>query len=583
MKKHFLAGLALLSLAACNTPAPVTEPQSSNENEVIETQENENRYSQTIDFLEVAETLSVPEMVEGNRAYYENAAPDHWTEGAGSYPEHMKLYLHAWKTGTFREETPYAGQSLVLVQQDCEGPCSGVFFRYAVDEASDTWTLLVPYSTEVGGTWWLGGPTDFSDKTIRIPELEVPKQLEAYEKDSVVLLDAHARLSADRFPEDSTIPSLEGLEKLSYFKDTSFQTYYKSAGCIYGMAPDGVLARYSLMPDDFVGYDKEGNYDPGSILAQELTFTDTKGASQDKSFSLSAGGCGLLSACLLTFELTADEEARLQEVGTLNGRPVYLPTSVGPRPELSNNPSLDWRLYATFDNYLMAQAYDLENPSEMEATIEDYLAGNDSFLLKLDNGEYVLVNNSQYAPAAECGKPVIYLYPQKDTLVNVQVGIDEFTKTIPTYGKKGWTVLARPNGLLTNLADRLNYPYLFWEGNSSETIDAGTTWTLAKNDVATRLPQALKNMGLNEQETADFMEFWQPLLEAEEQPYIEFAFVGNAAMDQIAPLTVTPAPDQVIRLFMYYRGAEAAGLDMPVYKPAARYGFTVVEWGGSLY
>ncbi len=178
---------------------------------------------------------------------------------------------------------------------------------------------------------------------------------------------------------------------------------------------------------------------------------------------------------------------------------------------------------------------------------------------------------------------MIYLYPEKNSVVRVQVGIEEFTKTIPAYGQNGWTVLARPSGLLTNLVDKLNYPYLFWEGNSSETLDAGATWTLPKNEVATRLPEALAGMGLNKQESADFMEFWLPLLEEVKQEHIEFAFVGNEAMDQIAPLTIRPYPDQVIRLFMYYRGAEEAGFEMPNYTAPARHGFTVIEWGGSLY
>lgn len=583
MKKQLLVGLMLLPLTACSTPAP--DDKNSDENEVLENQENQNRYEQTIDFLDEAELMSVTEIVENNRAFYEAATPDYWADVDGSYPEHMKLYLHAWKTGTFKE-TEYKGQSLVLVKQDCEGPCNGYYFRYAVDESTDTWTLLADYSAETEG--WTGGPQDASDALVSIPELDVPQELEAYENDSIVLLDRYSLLNADHFPEDPTLSSLEGMEEIKDFPDASFPVYYEFRGCLYAMTPDGLFARYSLMPKDFVGYDKEGNFDAGAITGKELTFKDTKGGSEKKTFSLSVGGCGLFSSCLATFSLTADEQARLQEVGTLNGRPVYLPESVGTRPDFTADQTLDSRLYDAFDNALTRKAYDLgQSPDDYKATseqtIESFLAQNDTFLFKMDSGDYLLVNNAELAPMAECGKPVIYLYPQEDTVVNVQVGIEKFTKTIPAYGAKGWTVLARPDGFLTNLADALDYPYLFWEGTSSKAVDLGQTWTLAKDEVSTRLPEALKDMGLTDRETTDFMEFWGPRLDSLETPYVEFAFVGNEAMDEIAPLTLTPAADQVIRIFMYYRGTEEAGLEMPTFKPALRHGFTAVEWGGTLY
>lgn len=572
MKKHALSLLLLLSFAACNTPPPVEDVEVVDENQVIEDQIEENQYAQTVDFLDTAETLSAVEIVENNRDYY-------------AEPENMKLSLHAWKTGTFKT-TDYAGQSLVLVQEECNGPCSAAFFRYAVDEATDTWTLLSAYSKEMDG--WNGGPMDAEDATVEIPELEVPTTLTGYANDSVALLDAFSRLNANHFPADDLISSMQGLIALNVFQDTSFSSYFSAGGCLYGVSPDGVMARYTVLPTIFMETDKEGNFDQSAVVGKELNFTGLDGKSEARTFALSAGGCGLTWSCIATFEATAEEAANLEEAGTLDGRTVYLPKTVGERPELTAEGSLDQRIYSTFDNYLMAKAYDLgQDPSEYKAasteTVQDFLELNTVFFIKLDNGSVTLTYEASYAPAAECGKPVIYLYPEKNTLVRVQVGIEEFTKTIPDYGQNGWTVLARSSGLLTNLADKLNYPYLFWEGLSSQSLDSGTSWTLAKADVSTRLPEALLGMGLNEKETADFMEFWLPKLEAVTEPYVEFSFVGNEVMSQIAPLTIKPAPDQLLRLFMYYRGATEAGFEMPAYKHEARHGFTAVEWGGSLY
>ena len=68
-------------------------------------------------------------------------------------------------------------------------------------------------------------------------------------------------------------------------------------------------------------------------------------------------------------------------------------------------------------------------------------------------------------PTAEPEKPVIYLYPETETEVNVQLGFDgELTCTYPAY-RDGWTVTAQPDGTLTDEGGQ-TYNYLYWEGVS---------------------------------------------------------------------------------------------------------------------
>lgn len=54
------------------------------------------------------------------------------------------------------------------------------------------------------------------------------------------------------------------------------------------------------------------------------------------------------------------------------------------------------------------------------------------------------------------------------------------------------------------------------------------------------------------------------------------------AIDRAAPISVSPTPDSVIRVFMEFKPlmAPASVTPLPIH-PAARTGFSVVEWGGS--
>lgn len=190
---------------------------------------------------------------------------------------------------------------------------------------------------------------------------------------------------------------------------------------------------------------------------------------------------------------------------------------------------------------------------------------------------------NKYNPMAECGKPVIYLYPEKTTKVNVQVKPNGgFSKTEPSYLANGWDVLATPDSQLFNYADKTTYPYLFWEGHAYNMSMPTEGFVMKKSDVGTKMNILLSKLGLNAKEIKDFMEFWQPKLEV--KPYVFVTFVSQTEFDKLAPLTITPAPDKVIRVFMDY-----APLDQPVnVRPMkiitpVRTGFTVVEWGGRLH
>ena len=176
-------------------------------------------------------------------------------------------------------------------------------------------------------------------------------------------------------------------------------------------------------------------------------------------------------------------------------------------------------------------------------------------------------------------KPVIYLYPEEETEVSVKVGFKgELTVTIPDY-RDGWTILAKTDSTLIDLHDGKEYPYLFWEGKAKFAPDMTKGFVIKGSDTATFLEDILTKMGLLPHEISDFIEYWLPQMQ--NNPYNLIAFQGKN-YDDIAPLTITPKPDSILRIFMTYHPLEEPiEIEEPEILPFKRNGFTVVEWGGT--
>ena len=180
---------------------------------------------------------------------------------------------------------------------------------------------------------------------------------------------------------------------------------------------------------------------------------------------------------------------------------------------------------------------------------------------------------------AVTAKPVIYLYPEEETQVSVSLDFDgQLTSTYPAY-EDGWTVEASPDGTLTDPATGRQYYCLFWEGIGPTEYDFSTGFCVAGENTAAFLEDALADLGLTEKEANEFIIYWLPKME--HNPYNLISFQTEAYTDSAA-LTIDPAPDTLIRVFMAWQG-----LDQPVeVEPQTltapdRTGFTAVEWGGA--
>lgn len=175
-------------------------------------------------------------------------------------------------------------------------------------------------------------------------------------------------------------------------------------------------------------------------------------------------------------------------------------------------------------------------------------------------------------------KPVIYLYPEQETEVSVQLDYDgELTCTYPAY-EDGWSVTAQPDGTLTD-EDGKQYSYLFWEGETDVEYDMSRGFVVKGSDTAEFLQEKLSYLGLTPREYNEFIVYWLPKMQ--DHPYNLIAFQQEAYTDSAA-LTISPQPDSILRVFMAYQPLEQpVEIEEQVLAPFAREGFAVVEWGGT--
>lgn len=207
----------------------------------------------------------------------------------------------------------------------------------------------------------------------------------------------------------------------------------------------------------------------------------------------------------------------------------------------------------------------------------------DSILAEKQSRSYVSLYWQYAYREIMVDKPVIYLYPEIASLVEVKVKPQgEFTFTYPEY-KNGWKVTAEPSGELK--INNSTYNYLFWEASQRigmDMIDLSTGFTIEGDKSLDFLEEKLSLFGLNSKEKADFITFWAPQLQQNKLNFVHFIFNDDA--NSFAELEITPQPDHVYRIYLLSFPLEsedkirATEQEIP---KIDRSGFTVIEWGGS--
>jgi hypothetical protein len=181
-------------------------------------------------------------------------------------------------------------------------------------------------------------------------------------------------------------------------------------------------------------------------------------------------------------------------------------------------------------------------------------------------------------------KPVIYLYPIVDTFVDVTLSIPGIiTKSIPEYNNGWFDVLAHPDGRLEY--QNTSYHELFYETEVPDAKPPKNGILFKKDEINLKLPEILRRLGLNQEESSEFMNYWMPEVLALKDDYIIFSIYEEAEKQRIDKIHISPKPDTRIEFLAYFKPVSFPVSVEPLIlpeAPPARIGFTEVEWGGTI-
>lgn len=225
-----------------------------------------------------------------------------------------------------------------------------------------------------------------------------------------------------------------------------------------------------------------------------------------------------------------------------------------------------------FSNSFKNILYDKRDSGKclLEARIpKKYYIGQE---LTIETEVIVAVNDYVY-------KPVIYLYPEETTDINVKLSIDGDLKyTYPEYPENGWNVTASPDSVLHDASGR-EYSYLFWEGSSDCSWDMSKGFVVKGSDTVSFLQEKLEYLGLTPKEYNDFIVFWLPKMQDNEYNLISFQ---TDLYEDYAKLDITPEPDCIQRVFMAFKPLDKyEEVPEQELEPFTRHGYSVIEWGGT--
>lgn len=529
-----VAGILAYVLMSKNNK-PKNDIASTSNSESSDKGQKSSNIAQDVKFSEMKEIAYQPVLTdEGLKSFY-----------GGDITE-LKKEIKFYNIGTFK------GNELIMAKlppRDMDGAYYTLLTKH-----ENKYTLLLSYSDiyqdgKYNGPDYAAGTE--TDSTTTFPELEVKKSI-SYNGVSATLVPNSTPDFIDNTDKNTKLTEVAKVGQSTVYEQVATNDTDNPGVKLMSIVlkqPTGMYLYYHYSTDVLK--------DDNSI---DIKFANNKTTTEKYNWVMISHGCGILDAVNVVDKAYFKD---LVEIGKSGSEPIYGFKS-------ANNQVVS-TLY---------KAYNLDGQRDDAVSQEQFWKDNGVVVVKNKLGYRVILVNEKYQRQGECGKPVIYLYPQEKTDLSVKVGAD-VTVSDPAYNT-GWDVTANPDGQIFNKKDGKTYPYLFWEGQGHGKYPKITEGFVVKqSQVEQTLWSHLALLGLNQQESKDFMEFWLP--KVPKSPYVRLTWFNTRQMDRLAPLSLSVKPDTSIRIFIDFQG-----LDKPInlkpqtltYKP--RQGFVLVEWGGLL-
>lgn len=175
----------------------------------------------------------------------------------------------------------------------------------------------------------------------------------------------------------------------------------------------------------------------------------------------------------------------------------------------------------------------------------------------------------------------LYLYPVKETQVSVVVKNARVTSSNFPYDTQAFEVTALPGSKLIR-RDGLALPNIAYEYITKNVAPPKNGFVIRSGQLPTILWWYAVNLGLNNQETQDFVAFWQQKLP--QSPYYFMSHYSHEQVLEQLELNITPKPDTLIQVIMYFRPLPIPMLAQPPIFDTLpdRTGFVAVDFSGRI-
>ncbi|MCR5513912.1 MAG: hypothetical protein K6F36_00555 [Bacilli bacterium] len=204
--------------------------------------------------------------------------------------------------------------------------------------------------------------------------------------------------------------------------------------------------------------------------------------------------------------------------------------------------------------------------SSSSVNLEEYFS---SIIAEIESGSHEMMEK----------KPIIYFYPEEEMDLTVTfVNEEMLTTTYPKYDG-GWNIHLKEDGTFTVPGSDREYYGLYYEANSDYECTFDEGFYVTSENAASFLEEKMDYMGFTNRETDEFIMYWLPILERNEQSLVYFE--ETLERNEESPLIFSTAPDTLIRTCIHIKKVDAPIEMVPQeLTHVERNGFTVTEWGG---